>query len=339
MTIWILNFGEGMLAVNYLIFAAAASLGMLQFVAGRERLVGLTILPGKITSRLGLFLLAVAYVWFFAVQPDLFIPGLAGGEFFTLFAAGFALAVLISIILGIIRNRIAALVASPRGVWSRELVQLSRREKGLLWLPANPNPPLVFALREISTDRLDVLAGELVARGAAVLLCRESGGEAALRFAEINAGRFHPARRYAVGVGRGADRVLQWAAGDNNLHSALALGPYGNTENARPGLRWLRETDYLSALGRTLKGGELAAGTLSPSACVVYGDEDTLIPPAKARMIYPSALMVAGARHFTLAGMTATRRLAADLFELHAASAEAAEHVAVASPVPEGGAE
>lgn len=340
MVIWILNFGEGLLAVNYLIFAAVASLGVLQFVAGRERLVGLTLLPGKVASRLGLFLVAVAYVWFFAVQPDLFIPGLAGGEFFTLFAVGFALAVLISLMLGIIHNRVAALVASPRLSWSQEPVQLSRREKGVLWLPANSNPPLVIALREISTDRLDVLAGELVLRGAAVLLCRESGGEAALRFAEINADRFHPARRFAIGVGRGADRVLQWAAGDNKFQLVLALGPYENRETARPGLRWLRETDYLSALGSTLRGAELATAKLSPSACVVYGDEDTLIPPASARMIYPSALMVAGARHFTLAGTTASKRLAADLFELYAPPAEAAEHAAAAaSPVPGGAAQ
>lgn len=322
MVIWILNFGEGPLAVNYLIFTTVASFGVIQYVAARGRIVGLMPLPGNIGSRLGLVLVAGAYAWFFTIQPDLFIPGLAGGEFFTLFSVGFVLAFFLSISLGIIRNRVSAFASALQGNHPRERIALTRREHGELWLPTNPHPPLVIGVRELSTDSLNVLASDLVSAGAAVLLCRETAAAAALEFAELNAQRFHPSRRYAIGVGRGADRVLQWATQGDAFLAVLALGPFGNRDNARPGLRWLRETDYVAALDATFRTREIPTSPVSAKACVMYGDEDTLIPPAKARLIHPSALMVAGARHFTLARTMAVKRMAVDLFELRATEAD-----------------
>jgi hypothetical protein len=333
MVIGILNFGEGWLAVNYLIFTTVASLGALQWVAGRGRLVGLLLVPAKASMWLGVAMVSGAYVWFFTIQPDLLIPGLAGGELFTLFLTGFVLALLITLGLGIASNRILGRGAFQRP-FRRESVRLNGGAKAELWLPKSSNPPLTVALREASTDSLDLLSGELVAAGAAVLLCNEAAAEAAVQFAEENAAQFHPTRRYAMGVGRGADRVMQLASEDKGFRAVLALAPFGRTENARPGLRWLRETDYLAALTATHGQGKILKSNAPPSARVIYGDEDMLIPSATVRQLYPSALMVAGARHFTLARMAATRRLAADLFELRPAVASASVHVtAPASPI------
>ena len=335
MVIWILNFGEGSLAVNYLIFATAASLGVLQFVAGRGRLVGLMLFPAKVSEWLGLALLAGAYVWFFSVQPDLFIPGLAGGELFILFLGGFVTAVLVSIGLGIAANRFVYR-APFRSPHHREYVTLTGSQKGELWLTEGAGPPLVIALSESNTDSLDFLGSELVGGGAAVLLCNETTAEEAVHFVESNADRFHPTRRYAVGVGRGADRVLK-LAGKDMFCMVIALAPFGREENARPGLRWLGETDYLESLVAVSRRDEINSSIVSDNTSIIYGDEDTLIPPAVARQMHPSALMVAGARHFTLARTAATVRLALDLFELRGAAATPPEQVTASTSPLRGG--
>jgi hypothetical protein len=337
MTIWILNFGEGPLAVNYLIFTTVASLGALQFIAGRGRLVGLMLLPARESRWLGLALVAGAYAWFFTFQPDLLIPGLAGGEFFTLFIAGFLLALMISISLGIVNNRIftRAAIHLPR---LRESVALGPDAFGELWLPEpTSKPPLVIALREAKADSLDVLSADLVTAGAAVLLCDVNAAEGAVWFMDEHADLFHPTRRFAMGVGRGADRVLKLAGENNKFLSVLALAPFGDQKNARPGLHWLRETDYVAALAVTFSPVETAYSQSSTPACIIYGDEDSLIPPATVRSNRPAALMVAGARHFTLARMSATKRLAADFFELGSPAVGTSERLTVpASRIREG---
>ncbi len=325
MVIGLLNFGEGLLALNYLIFCTVASLGVLQFVAGRARLVGLMVLPAQWSRWLGAVVVVSAYVWFFSVQPDLFIPGLAGGEFFTLFAIGFLLALALALAFGVIPNRVLPRPAFPQP-FKREETVLNNGLRAELWLPRGALPPLVFAFRESETDSLDVLSGVLVAGGAAVLLVDESLTDQALEFVEKNAGRFHPTRRYAIGVGRGADRALQLSEA-NGVRGALALGPLGRDENAQRGLRWLRETDYLTAWSMNGKKKSIPQYLPSKNATIIFGDEDTLLPPAMARELFPNALMVAGARHFTLAAMPATIRLALDLFELRAAPVTTSERV------------
>lgn len=335
MVIWILNFGDGFLAVNYLIFCTIASLGTLQFIAGRTRLIGFLLLPQKLSMWIGAILVVGAFVWFFTIQPDLFIPGLAGGEFFALFFGGFLVALFASILFGIVANQVIRrllLHSPPR----RESVSLGGGKKGELWLPEEENAPLVIVLRETATDAMDILASEIVASGAAALLCNADAVDDAHRFVNGGEELFHPTRRYAVGLGRGADQVLRLASDGEQYQAVLALAPFGSEENARPGLRWLQETDYLTALAVTWNGGKLTYREAPPTACVVYGDEDALIPPSLARRMYPSALMVAGARHFTLGRTPATKRLALDLFQLRPTEVVAPEG-ATTSPLPSPG--
>jgi hypothetical protein len=319
----LLNFGEGNLALNYLIFCIVASLGTVQFAAARARLIGLLLLPPKVSAWLGAGLVIGAYAWFFGTTPDLFIPGLAGGELSTLAALGFAISVVIALGLGVVSNRILN-SPSVRPPYRRERIMLAKGKRAELWLPRAPLSPLVIALREADTDSLDVLCGEFVARGAAVILCDQALGQLAYEYAVQHAPRFNLSRLYVVGVGRGADRALSLQTReDAKFRAVLALGPFGSAENARPGLRWLRETDYLTALRVTLGAKEVAACSSLANALVVYGEEDTLIappphpPPWNGGGIKGGgAVWVAGARHLTLARMRATLTLAGEWFEL-----------------------
>ncbi|MGB8647983.1 MAG: hypothetical protein WCF84_22300 [Anaerolineae bacterium] len=328
MIIGILDFGEGLLSLNYLIFCAVASLGTIQIAAGHARLRGLLLFSPAFSRWFGLGLVGAAYAWFFTIQPDLFIPGLAGGELFTLFLIGFVLATLFALGFGMISCRLLQRLAAQ---------QLDRREKIMLrdgcpaelWLPAAARAPLVLGLREADTDSLDTLSSELAAAGAAVLLCDESSAKAGAEWAERETERFTSS--YVMGVGRGADRALSLAVQYPRYNAVLALAPFGRTFNARPGLRWLRETDYLTALRATWRRGEIAPTAVSSGSRIIYGDEDLLIRPSVAREMYPNVIMVAGARHLTLAAMPAVLSLAADLFELHL-HPPAAVHPATAHP-------
>lgn len=314
----LLNLGEGILALNYLIFCSLASLGVIQFVAGRRDLGGLMILPAKVSQFGGIALIAFAYLWFFTSQPDLFIPGLAGGELSTLSILGFGIGLLISIFFGILSIRVFRQPVSNRPN-SLESVSFGANGHGELWLPATGTPPLVFALRGSGTDALDVLAGELVRRGAAVLLFDRMQSGRALQYAHDSSARFHPTRWYAVGSGIGADQLLsEDFHRESRVRARLALAPFGSRENFRPGLRWLRETDLISACRLTM-GRTMFPAVEKTTAVIAYGEDDALVPPSAAREMFPNAIFVAGANHTNLAATSPMVNLAAEMFELHPA--------------------
>lgn len=307
--------GEGLLALNYIIFCFIASLGVLQFVAARYGLRGMLLLPQRASTWAGLALILFAYVWFFAVQPDLYIPGLAGGELSTFAVFAFLLALVASFVLGYISHRVlkrTRVLPAPR----RERIRLSKNATGELWLPSDEFSILILALREAASDSLDILARDLVTRGAAVLICDERLTQEALDYMRL---RFEPLVNIpwgAVGCGTGGDRVLSQEIADHpRIRRVIALAPYGAPQNRRVGLRWLRETDYFTAFNLSRRA--FAARTVEPEkAVVVYGDEDTLIAPGTARSAFPRALMVAAAHHFDLAAQPATLTLAVELFQL-----------------------
>lgn len=320
----LLNLGEGILALNYLIFCALAGLGVIQFAAGRENLRGLMILPSKLNQWVGVALVAFAYLWFFTNQPDLFIPGLAGGELSTLSILGFGIGLIISIFLGILSFRVFRL-PRPHQPFRKEYVSFKGNGNGKLWLPTGGAPPLVLAVRGSSTDYLELLAGELVRRGAAVLMCDQRQTKSALRFANDSIARFHPTRWYAIGTGVGADRVLSSdIAEEKRIRARLALAPFGSRENLRPGLRWLRETDLIAACRLTMSADVLPV-TVEVKAVIAYGEEDALIPPSAARSKFPAAIIVAGANHSNLGASEAVLNLVTEMFELHPIAMPAVE--------------
>lgn len=85
----LLMLGENYLALYYLVFCFSGSFGALQFVAGKYARRDLTPLPAPFAQTIGVGLVVFAFVWFFNARADLFIPGLAGGEFVVYAFVGF----------------------------------------------------------------------------------------------------------------------------------------------------------------------------------------------------------------------------------------------------------
>ena len=103
----LLMWGEGNLTPNYIFFCALGSLGALQVVAGTYARRDLSPLPPRAAQIFGVALTAFAFVWFFTIQPDLFIPGLAGGEFIAYALLGFIAAYITARITAALGGRIA----------------------------------------------------------------------------------------------------------------------------------------------------------------------------------------------------------------------------------------
>lgn len=100
--------GEGNLTPNYILFCIFGAFGALQFVAGKYARYDLTPFPSPLGQWVGIAFLVFAFVWFFTIQPDLFIPGLAGGEFVVYSLAGFSIAYVISRFSAWLAMRVAA---------------------------------------------------------------------------------------------------------------------------------------------------------------------------------------------------------------------------------------
>ncbi len=98
---FILNFTDGSLPYNYFLFVFLASLGILQIIGARYSRENLLWFTRNLSSVVGSLTLVGAFMWFFAVQDDLFIPGLAGGELFIEFGGAFAGAVLVTRLIAI----------------------------------------------------------------------------------------------------------------------------------------------------------------------------------------------------------------------------------------------
>lgn len=104
-----LHFFPPGLAERYLLFTFVATLGVLQLMAAHYHWAGLSLV-GRQRWRwgyvLGASLLGGAYLWFFwAVQPLIFQPGLAGAELSTLFAISTLLAVAATLALASVLHR------------------------------------------------------------------------------------------------------------------------------------------------------------------------------------------------------------------------------------------
>lgn len=110
----LLHFGSGLQAIHYFIFCFVGILGTVQGVAVRYHRSDLVWLDRRKGYALSVLMVAGSFAWFFLVDQDIFIPGLAGGELFTLFATAFAAAVAVTRVVAFFAIRVRALRA-PAG--------------------------------------------------------------------------------------------------------------------------------------------------------------------------------------------------------------------------------
>lgn len=88
-----LNFGSGPQALHYFILCFVAILAAIQISATIYHRQDFMWTSSRAGLYLGALAIAAGFIWFFWVDSEIFIPGLAGGEMTAIFVAAFALAV------------------------------------------------------------------------------------------------------------------------------------------------------------------------------------------------------------------------------------------------------
>jgi hypothetical protein len=315
----VLNFISPHLAINYFLLAFLTIVGALQFVAARHKLVGLALVGTAWRPAWGCLLAVVlivgAFVWFFADTPEVFVPGLAGSELAFLFGAAGVCALAFTLIVSSVVNEVQHRERSgPKGDGGlrHEAVSLQQL-RGTLYLPedvaslksepraaicALPGPSGgTISLHPIVTDLVDegfiVLAidwgPEEEIRYPGVLGLLPSAVAYLTRRDDVNAERIG-----VLGIDLGGDLAIRSAATDPQIAAVLALTPFLDQSNTKPGLSILKEMSYLEAIrwSSFRRRGGLVAELAVPDSIsrlgfrswlLIYGDQDGIVPVEKAR--------------------------------------------------------
>lgn len=357
-----LNFVSPHLAINYFILAFATIVGALQLVAARHGLIGLALV-GSARKPTWSYLLAIAlvvgaFVWFFVATPEVFIPGLAGFELAVLFGtAGIcALAFTLlasSITLHVLQHR-ETFVSLSRTRSDLEADVRLRHEavawqqlRGLLYLPEDIGEPraAICALPSPSEGTLcpHPIAADLIEEGF-IVLAIDWGPEKEIRYPEV-LGLLPGAVAYltrrdevnlerigVLGIDLGGDLAIRSAGTDRQIAAVLALAPFLNQVNTKPGLSILKEMSYLEAISWSSfrKRGKLVAelaaldsiGKLSSRPLLlIYGDQDGITPAERAcatlgeEMARGRLKSLPGEGHLGLPRSSVTSTLVAHWFE------------------------
>ena len=348
-----LNFVTVELAAHYFFLAFLAILGVLQLVAARHKLTGLS-LRGSRNPALGYLLGAAltvgAFVWFFATTPEVFVPGLAGSELVILFGAAGICALTFTLsassaLQGFQHQERAALKA--RGHFRHEAVSWQQL-RGTLYLPAEETGQpraAICALPDPSEGTLSSLplVADLVEAGF-IVLAIDWGPEKELRYPEV-LGILPGAVAYlaqrddvdserigVLGVGLGGDVAIRSAATDQQIAAVLALAPYLDQANTKPGLSILKEMPYFKAVrwfGFRERGDLVAELDVLDSISkldsrpllLVYGDQDGIIPVEAVRATLAEAIargklkLLPGEGHIGLPCSSKTLALVANWFK------------------------
>jgi len=110
----LLHFGSGPQAVNYFVFCLAGVLGTIQIVAARYSRFDLLWFEGRLGYAFGALTVVSSFVWFFLTDQEIFIPGLAGGELFTLFVSAFIVAIPTTRVVTFAAARVRAFAVAPK---------------------------------------------------------------------------------------------------------------------------------------------------------------------------------------------------------------------------------
>lgn len=352
-----LHFISPHLAINYFLLAFVTIVGALQFVAARHRLAGLT-LTGSVRQPvwgylLALVLIVAAFIWFFADTPEVFIPGLAGSELVFLFGAAGVCAVaftlFVSSVLHQIRHR---RTPNPKaGDRLHHEVVVWQQLRGILYLPEDgallegESRPAICILPSPSdeTPFSHSLVSGLIAEGF-VVLAMDWGSEDEVRYPAVlsllptavayltRRNEVNPERIGVLGIGLGGDLAIRSAGTDQQIAAVLALTPFLDKANTKPGLSILKETSYLGALrwANSQKRGRLVAELAASDyvsklvgrpLLLVYGEQDDITPVEGARVTLGEEMAsgrlrsLPGEGHLSLSHSPATAALATRWFK------------------------
>jgi hypothetical membrane protein len=106
----LLHFGAGTQALHYFIFCLTAILGTIQGIAVRYRRSDLVWLEERPGYALSALTVAGSFVM---TDREIFIPGLAGGELFTLFVTALFVAIPLTRTVAYIAARVRLVAAAP----------------------------------------------------------------------------------------------------------------------------------------------------------------------------------------------------------------------------------
>jgi hypothetical protein len=299
------------LAINYFLLAFITIVGALQFVAARHRLSGLSLFMGRARKPIWGYLLAGvlivgAFVWFFVATPEVLVPGLAGSELAFIFGAAeicaLAFTLLTSSALHGFQHRERS---NPKaaGRFRHEAISWQQL-RGTLYLPEDAaslegeTRAAICVLPGLSGETLSPhpLVANLTEAGF-IVLAIDWGPEEEIRYPAV-LGLLPSAAAYltrrddvnverigVLGIDLGGDLAIRSAATDPQIAAVLALTPFLDQSNTKPGLSILKEMSYLEAIRwssfrrRGKLVAELAAldyiGELdSRPLLLVYGDQD-----------------------------------------------------------------
>jgi pimeloyl-ACP methyl ester carboxylesterase len=274
-----LNFVTRELATHYFLLAFLSILGILQLVAARHKLIGLSLWGSRkpaLGYLLGAVLTAGGFVWFFAATPEVFIPGLAGSELAVLFGAAGICALAFTLILssalhGFQHRERSELRAGGR--LRHEAVSLQQL-RGTLYLPEDAAPLTEDAASLKGKPRAAIcvlpapsegtlspypIAANLVKEGF-IVLAIDWGLEREIRYPEVlgllpsavaylmRRDEVNPERIGVLGIDLGGDLAIRSAGTDQQIAAVLALAPFLDQANTRPWLSILKEMSYLETI-------------------------------------------------------------------------------------------
>ena len=352
-----LNFISPHLAINYFLLAFLTIVGALQFVAARHKLVGLALVGTVWRPAWGCLLAVVlivgAFVCFFADTPEVFVPGLAGSELALLFGAAGVCALAFTLIVSSVVHEVQHRERSdPKagGRLCQEAVSLQQL-RGTLYLPEDvaslKDEPraAICALPGLSeeTPSTHPLVANLTEAGF-IVLAVDWGPQEGIRYPAVlgllpsavayltRRDDVNPERIGVLGIDLGGDLAIRSAATDPQIAAVLAMAPFLDQSNTKPGLSILKEMSYLEAIrwSSFRRRGELVAELAvldsisrlgSRSWLLIYGDQDGIVPVEKARATLDEEVAreklksVPGEGHLSLPCSRATSSLVARWFK------------------------
>lgn len=294
-----LKFVSPRLALSYLLLCTLSCMGVLQIQAARQRLVGLSLWGGRGKSwwgyAAGLLLIIGSFAGFYAFTPGLFVPGLAGSELAALFAAGFILALVVTLA--------GASLAAPHPEGAameadKGEVVITPQLRGWVHVPQGSGSfPALCLVPEMgsSAGDLGMVAAQLRDMGFVTLSIDWTVGGESPRYPDVLAlvpagveyllhrPEVDKARMGVIGFGLGGDLALRAAGTDEQIAAAVAISPCLTAEPCDSGLDLLRHGSFWQAVQwrRQWKAQSVLVEQLNAPAFL------SRIPPRSLLILHP----------------------------------------------------